>query len=217
MFSVLNQGALGLGESGPFPFELHEETHFFFVRTLEFVFQVIDFDFEAVLLFFEFLLEFETSMFSFRFEEIDFIEKLSFELLPVSNFFIKLGLKVASGLSFDSEGFPEVLGFVIVLLDHFIQFSGFYFDDFAGLNDFGFVGFFQSHFDLLLCGFVFGGIRDFALLQTGDFHLELGHNFIVLGLFVLDFVALILKFVSEKQSFLFVSGFDFDFPLGQLL
>lgn len=184
MLSVLEKRALRLREFRSFSFQLHEQTHFLLVRTLEPVFQVVHLYFEAVLLFFKLLLEFETSMFSFRFEQIDFIEKLSFKLLPVTNFPIKLYLKVASGLSFESKSFSQILGFVIVFLNHFIQFSGLYFNGFAGLDNFCFVGFFQSYFDLLLCGFVFGWIGDFALLQTGDFHLELGHNFIVLGVFV---------------------------------
>ena len=184
MLSVLEKRALGLRESRSFSFQLHEQTHFLLVRTLEPVFQVVHFYFEVVLLFFELLLEFETSMLSFRFEQIDFIKKLSFELLPVTNFPIKLYLEVASGLSFERKSFSQILGFVIVFLNHFIQLSGLYFYDFAGLDDFGFVCFFQSYFDLLLCGFVFGWIGNFALLQTGNFHLELGHNFIVLCFFV---------------------------------
>jgi hypothetical protein len=184
VFSILEKRALGLCESRSFSFQLHKQTHFLLVRTFELVFQVVHFYFEVVLLFFKLLLEFETSMLSFRFEQIDFIEKLPFKLLPFTNFSIKLYLEVASGLSFERKRFSEILGFVIVLLHHFIQFSCLYFNDFAGLDNFCFVGFFQSYFDLLLCGFVFGRIRDFALLQTADFHLELGHNFTVLGFFV---------------------------------
>ena len=195
VFGFLVEIGLHLRVFGLFFFELHEVLGFLFFGNFQLVFKIVDSELEVVFLFLKLLLELKTSVLSFGFEKIYLTEKFLFILLPVRHSFVKLDLKGISSLSFQGKCFSELFGLVIILFAHFIQLSCLDFNSLVGFHYFCFIVLLDSHSDLLLSGFVFGGIRSFALFQAIDFHLKLSVPCCILGLLILPFVNFVLQFV----------------------
>jgi hypothetical protein len=105
VFGFLIEIGLQLGVFGLFLFQVHKIARFLFVGNFQFIFKIIDFDFQVAFLLLKLLLELKASMLSFGFEDINLIQQFFFILLPIIHSLVKLYLKSVFGLSFQGKCF----------------------------------------------------------------------------------------------------------------